>query len=78
VPGDEPSCHEVLVLIQCYVDYECDVVTMLAVAHHLEMCEVCRDELEMLRSLKAAVRRCCQGPSGPVPRESAPESRSWL
>jgi hypothetical protein len=58
VPGEEPSCHEVLVIIQCYVDYECDVFTMIAVASHLETCKVCQEELETLRALKAAVRRC--------------------
>ena len=55
-------------IIQCYVDYECDVVTMLAVASHLESCTVCRDELETLRALKAAVRRC----------NGATESSSWI
>jgi len=78
VPEDEPTCHEVLVIIQCYVDYECDVVTMLAVASHLETCKVCRDELDTLRALKAAVRRCSgPDPSGPTERESAAESPLW-
>lgn len=66
MPGDETSCHEVLVIIQCYVDYECDVVTMLAVASHLQACKVCRDELETLRALKAAVRRCTGAAESPV------------
>ena len=32
VTAAEPVCREVLVIIQCYVDCECDVSTMLAVA----------------------------------------------
>ena len=68
VAGTEPSCRDVLVVIQCYVDCECDVDTMLMIAAHLDCCRQCADELEALRWLKAAVRRCA----------GAPESRSWL
>jgi anti-sigma factor RsiW len=48
----------VLVIIQCYVDCECDVTTMLTIATHLDACSACREELDGLRALKAAVRRC--------------------
>jgi anti-sigma factor RsiW len=68
VAGSEPSCPEVLIVIQCYVDCECDVDTMLTIASHLDRCAHCADELETLRWLKSAVRRCA----------GAPESRSWL
>jgi len=64
----ETSCHEVLAVIQCYVDTECDVSTMLVVAAHVDCCHACAGELESLRWLKAAVRRC-GGAAG------APESR---
>jgi hypothetical protein len=63
----EPSCREVLVIIQCYVDCECDVTTMLIIADHLDWCPSCSNALAELRWLKAAVRRCA----------GAPESRSW-
>ena len=67
VDTDEPSCLEVLTVIQCYVDCECDVTTMLVIAAHLDRCEVCAGELATLRILKAAVRRCGR----------APESLPW-
>ena len=63
----EPACHVVLAEIQCYVDYECEVFLMLAIAAHLDRCPECREELEALRWLKAAVRRCSGGA----------ESRLW-
>ncbi len=63
----EPSCLFVLTVIQCYVDGECDVTTMLAIAAHLDRCETCTEELATLRILKAAVRRCGR----------APESLPW-
>jgi anti-sigma factor RsiW len=66
----EPVCREVLVIIQCYVDCECDVSTMLAVAAHIEHCPSCQEELNQLRWLKAAVRRCHQSPSGSIEREA--------
>ena len=58
VADDDPSCLEVLVIIQCYVDCECDVTTMLTIATHLDACPACREELDGLRALRAAVRRC--------------------
>ena len=58
VADDDPSCLEILVIIQCYVDCECDATTMLTVAAHLDVCPPCREELDGLRALKAAVRRC--------------------
>ncbi len=54
----EPTCHEVLDVVQCYVDHECDLATMMAVAAHLDACDTCLAEVLMLRWLKAAVRRC--------------------
>ena len=54
----EPSCAEVLAFIDWYVDCECDVTTMLTIATHLDACPACREELDALRALKAAVRRC--------------------
>jgi len=62
-----PSCGDVMVVIQCYVDCECDVTTMLTVAAHLDCCDECAAELATLRALKAAVRRCAR----------ASESRPW-
>jgi hypothetical protein len=67
VAVSEVSCVEVLAVIQSYSDCECDVETMLIVATHLERCCGCCEELEGLRWLKAAVRRC----------SGAPESRLW-
>ncbi len=63
----EVSCVEVLAVIQCYVDCECDVTTMLVIAAHLDGCCECCAELATLRWMKAAVRRC----------GGAPESRAW-
>jgi anti-sigma factor RsiW len=63
---DETSCRDVLAVIQCYVDVECDVWTMLAIAAHLDQCCACVEELEMLRWLKAAVRRCAAAPESPL------------
>ena len=64
-------CREVLAVIQCYVDGECDVLTMLAIAAHLDACGACTDELESLRWLKAAVRRCAGASGADAPRRSA-------
>ena len=66
--SDDPSCREVLAIIQCYVDCECDVETMLVIAAHLDQCAPCCDELAGFRWLKSAVRRCSGGS----------ESGSWL
>ena len=62
----EPSCIEVLAIIQCYVDCECDVDTMLVIAAHLDCCPGCCDELASIRWLKAAVRRCSGAPESPL------------
>lgn len=63
----EPSCVDVLAVINWYVDCECDVATMLVIAAHLDACCECCEELTQVRWLKSAVRRC----------GGAPESRSW-
>jgi hypothetical protein len=74
----EPSCRDVQAVIQCYVDGECDLWTMMAVANHLDRCGACCDEVQMWRWLKAAVRRCAgHGPSGHSERGNAPESPLW-
>jgi hypothetical protein len=75
-PANDPSCPEVIAIIQCYVDCECDVATMVAIAAHLSRCEACDAELQALRWLKAAVRRCA-GHDASVWRIQA-ESRSWF
>ncbi len=62
----QPSCRDVLAVIQCYVDGECELWTMLAIAAHLDHCCACLEELEMLRWLKAAVRRCAGAPESPL------------
>jgi anti-sigma factor (TIGR02949 family) len=62
----EPSCRDVLAVIQCYVDGECDLRTMMAIASHLDHCCACTEELQMLRWLKAAVRRCVRAPESPL------------
>jgi len=64
----EPSCAEVLELIDSYADCECDVTTMLVIAGHLDRCSECCGELWQIRWIKSAVRRCGR----------APESRPWL
>jgi hypothetical protein len=67
--GETPApttCFHVLGIIQVYADGECDVSIAMAVASHLDTCPHCREELESLRWLKAAVRRCHGRPdSGP-------------
>jgi hypothetical protein len=64
--ANETSCREVLAVIQCYVDVECDLWTMLAIAAHLDCCRTCAEELQALRWLKAAVRRCAAAPESPL------------
>jgi hypothetical protein len=64
----EPSCAEVLALIDCYADCECDVMTMIVIAGHLDVCRECREELWQIRWIKSAVRRCGR----------ASESRPWF
>jgi anti-sigma factor RsiW len=59
----------VLVLIQCYLDCECDVQTMVVIAGHLDRCPRCAAEVQQLRWIKAAVRRC---------GATASESELWL
>jgi hypothetical protein len=78
VAANEPSCGEVLAIIQCYVDCECDVTTMVMIATHLDACERCDAELRTLRWLKAAVRRCAEHDAGDAPRRYRAESRLWL
>jgi hypothetical protein len=63
----QPTCTEVLAVINWYVDCECDATTMLVIAAHLDVCCDCCSELRQVRWLKSAVRRCGR----------APESRSW-
>jgi len=65
---DEPSCAEVLALIDSYADCECDVTTMIVIATHLDACRDCCGQLWQIRWIKSAVRRCGR----------ASESRPWL
>jgi hypothetical protein len=62
----QPSCGEVLAVINWYVDCECDATVMLVIAAHLDVCCECCEQLAQVRWLKSAVRRC----------GGAPESRS--
>jgi len=64
----EPSCAEVLALIDCYADCECDVTTMILIACHLDVCRTCGEELWQVRWIKSAVRRC----------GGTTESRPWV
>jgi len=66
VAAVETSCFEVLALIQRYADGECEVSLACAVSSHLERCGHCACELEQLRWLKAAVRRCHRAPESPA------------
>jgi predicted anti-sigma-YlaC factor YlaD len=59
------TCGEVRAVINCYVDCECDVTTMLVIARHLDVCRDCVEELSQLRWLKSAVRRCGGAPESP-------------
>lgn len=61
----EPSCIEVLAVINWYVDCECDITTMLVIAAHLDACCGCCAELSQVRWLKSAVRRCGGAPESP-------------
>ena len=58
VLSQQPSCVEVLAVINCYVDCECDATTMLVIAAHLDVCCDCCEQLAQMRWLKSAVRRC--------------------
>jgi hypothetical protein len=78
VTVSEPSCREVLAIIQCYVDCECDVITMVMIAGHLDVCDACGAELRTLRWLKAAVRRCADHDAGDARARHQAESRLWL
>jgi hypothetical protein len=57
-----PSCAEVLALIDCYADCECDVTTMIVIAGHLDVCRECCEQLSQIRWIKSAVRRCGGAP----------------
>jgi anti-sigma factor (TIGR02949 family) len=74
VPAHDPDCSDVLVVIQCYADGECDLETAFAITVHLELCSDCQQQLLTLRWLKAAVRRCCNDGR----QFDASESRAWL
>jgi hypothetical protein len=71
VLSERPSCVEVLAVINCYIDCECDATTMLVIAAHLDVCCDCCEQLAQMRWVKSAVRRCGGAP------ESAPKSGSW-
>ena len=57
-PMGNLHCLDVLVIIQCYVDCECDVDDDAVDRRPPRSGAGCRQELETLRALKAAVRRC--------------------
>lgn len=50
------SCHQVLEVMQSYIDGEVDEKTALNVVEHLEMCERCAHEVHLFRRIQNAVR----------------------
>lgn len=49
------SCHEVLEVLQSYIDGEVDEATAQKVAKHLDMCTGCTHEADVFRKIEAAV-----------------------
>jgi predicted anti-sigma-YlaC factor YlaD len=58
---EEISCSECFDRISEYVDDELDGKTMIAsmrqVRHHINMCQVCREEYELIHDLAKETRR---------------------
>ena len=54
-----PSCHEIMKVLQAYLDGEVDVETAREVANHLEECTACSHESDVYERIKAnlATRR---------------------
>lgn len=50
-----PSCHEVMEVLQAYLDGEVDADTARRVAGHLDMCEACTGESDVYRRIKSSL-----------------------
>ncbi|MEZ5343430.1 MAG: zf-HC2 domain-containing protein [Acidimicrobiales bacterium] len=49
------SCHQVLEVLQSYLDGEVDESVARSVILHLDMCEQCAHEAELFRRIQAAI-----------------------
>ncbi len=65
---DEPDCREVVALVQCYVDGECNHETAIAVAAHVARCPCCGEHVASFESLKVVLRRTCVADAEAVAR----------
>ncbi len=50
------SCHQVLEVMQAYIDGEVDEQVALNVVEHLEMCSQCAHEVDLFKRIQASVR----------------------
>jgi hypothetical protein len=62
---DEHVCRNTQRQIGAYIDNELLVETNLEVMHHLQRCNVCRDELELTRGLRARLRTAAREEASP-------------
>lgn len=53
----QPSCEQVMEVLQSYLDGETDAATARAVAVHLEMCVNCGPEARVFRDIKQSLAR---------------------
>ncbi len=51
----EPTCEEVMVVLQSYLDGEIDADTARGVAVHLERCERCGPEARVYQQIKTSL-----------------------
>lgn len=62
--GDS-NCSAVLERMHEFLDHELDAETSDAIRAHLDACEHCLDDYDVVHALKALVNRCCRSPKAP-------------
>lgn len=71
--GDDPlaglhldsDCSDILGRMHEFLDHELDVRTSDAIRAHLDACEHCLDDYDVVHALKALVNRCCRSQKAP-------------
>lgn len=61
----EADCERILERMHSFLDHELDDASSEEIRAHLDACEDCMDDYDVVEAVKELVNRCCQAPKAP-------------
>lgn len=61
----DSGCDDILERIHLFLDHELDEASVEAIQAHLEACEHCMDDYDVVMAVKKLVNRCCRAQHAP-------------